>query len=179
MMGCIRLDKFGQAAVALLILIILSGCSGALHASDDEQDNAPTLVLNNTANSTHSFSVWAVEGAVNKNGLRIVPRDQEPYNFTPSGQLWTSHFPEGTVYIESIQPPPNRSRIIANISLQANSTHQQRIENFSIGDTIVVTIAENGRIFELTVVNCGRHPLVGVGISTRPEPAASASYGCR
>jgi hypothetical protein len=166
-------------SLAVGCLLLVAGCSGGLYAPGAEQDTSPTVVLNNTANTTHSFTVWTVEGRVGQDGLQVVPRDREPYNFTPTGQIWSSHYPEGTIYVEAIQPPPDRSRLVANVSLQGNSTHRQQVEHFSHGDTLIVTAAKDNRISELVVVNCGRHPFTGLEVTVRSDTVASSSYGCR
>jgi len=155
----------------------MAGCSGGLYAPGTDQDMAPALVLNNTANTTHSFTVWVVEGPVGEDGLRIIPRDREPSDITPAGELFHVHYDDR--YIEAVEPPADRSRLVANISLQGNNTHRQQIENFSNGDTLVVTAAENDRIFELVVVNCGRHPLTGLEVMSRPGPSTANSYSCQ
>lgn len=165
--------------LAVVCLLVVSGCSGAFYTPGAEQATPPAVVLNNTANTTHTFSVWAVEGTVGVDGLRTVPRDDDPSDITHTEGLLTVHYSEEARYIEAVEPPPDRSRLVADISLQGNTTHRQQVVNFSHGDTLIVTAAENDRIFELVVVNCGRHPLVGLEVMTRPEPSAAASYGCQ
>jgi len=175
----VKLNRPIWILTGLIVLLLLSGCITGVFGPSGEQSQQPTLVLNNTANDTHSFTVWVVDNGVGEDWVTVYPRDRETYTLSPQGGVYHSHFPEEHVYVTDIKPRANHSRFVTRVSVQPGETHRQNITNFSVGDSLMVTAAEDDRIFELIVSNCDEQTLVGLEVRSLPGPSTANSFGCR
>jgi len=164
-----------------LILFISAGCTVGPFGEPPEQEQPVMTVLNNSANETQTFTVWVVEGEVQPEGIVIYKKNGEVDNASPGQGLSTYYLGDNYGYVTSVEPPPNRSRLVGQYTLAPGETSRKNVENFTIGSTIVVSLSENGRVIELTAANCADQRLTGLEVASRPHPpgGASAAYGCR
>jgi len=87
--------------------------------------------------------------------------------------------PKENVYVTDIKPDEDLSQFVTRVSVQPGEVHRQNITNFSTGDSLMVTAAEDDRVFELVVSNCDDQSLVGLEVMSRPGPSTANSFGCR
>lgn len=174
-------DKRPLSVLILGLLLFVAGCTAIPFGGPSEQEHPVKVVLNNSANQTQTFTVWVVTGEVQPDGIIIYKKNGEIDNASP-GQGLSSYYLGGDYgHVTSVEPPPNRSRLHGQYVLSRGETKRSTVENFTIGSTIVVSLAEHGRVIELTTANCDEQSLVGLEVVSRPTPpgGASAAYGCR
>lgn len=169
------------ALLGIVALVVLSGCTAGPFGEPPEQDQPPRVVLNNSANETQTFTVWVVEGEIHPDEITIYKQDREIDNASLREGLSTYHLGGDYGNVTSVGPPANRSRLLGRYTLAPGEASRSSIENFTVGSTIVISLSESGRVIELTVTNCDEQALVGLEVTSRPDPpgGASASYGCQ
>lgn len=167
--------------LCLATLLVLAGCTAGPLNGPTEQDQPPRVVLNNSADETQTFTVWVVEGEIQPDEITIYKKSGEVDNASPGEGLSTYHLGGDYGNVTSVEPPANRSRLLGRYTLAPGKASRSSVENFTVGSTIVVSLSERGRVIELTVANCDEQALVGLEVTSRPNPpgGASASYGCQ
>lgn len=167
--------------LCLATLLVLTGCTAGPFGGPTEQDRPVELVFNNSANATQTFEVWVVEGEIHPDEITIYKEDGEVDNASPGEGLSTYYLGGDYGNVTSVAPPANRSRLLGQYTLAPDEISRSSVENFTIGSTIVVSLSESGRVIELTAANCDEQALVGLEVTSRPDPpgGASASYGCQ
>lgn len=173
-------DKRPLSVLILGLLLLVAGCTAMPFGGPSEQERPVRVVLNNSANQTQTFTVWVVTGEVEPDGITIYQKNGEVDNASP-GEGLSSYYLGGDVYVTSVEPPPNRSRLHGQYVVSPGEVKRSPVENFTIGSTIVVSLAENGRVIELIAANCDEQSLAGIEVVSRPNPpgGAFAAYGCR
>lgn len=167
--------------LCLGILLILTGCISPSFGGPADQDNLVTVVGNNSANVTQTFTVWVVNGEVKLDGILIRKMNGEVDNASPGEGVVNYKLDGDYGYVTSVEPPPNRSRLQSQYTLAPSEMNRSTIENFTTGSTIVVSVSEGGRVVSLVTANCDEQALVGLEVTSYPNPpgGVSASYGCR
>jgi hypothetical protein len=165
--------------LCLGVLLVLAGCIGPFDGPT-EQDRPVMIVVNNSANATHTFEVWVAEGKLDNKEITIRKRDDEDDYASPGGGLSGYRFREHYGYVTSIELPPNRSRLHGRYSLEPGEKNRSLVENFTVGSTIVVVVSENDRVFSLVAARCGGGTLVGLEVTSRPDPIGGvrSAYEC-
>ena len=170
-----RWDALTLPVVCLGVLLVLSGCTIGPFDSPQEE---PVLVVNNSANVTHTFNVWVVE--------------------LPASM--TAHYQDGTVVTSEIgQGLSNHEtgpRTVTNIDLPESAQNRGRytlepdeetqnsIKNFPRNGVLFIVVSKNeGEIFAWVSANCDDQSLVGLEVTSEDTPpvvpGVSAAYGCR
>jgi len=175
----IKQNQLFGVLIGLIVILLLSGCTTGVPNPSDEQAPQPTLVLNNTANDTHTFNVWIVDRGAGRDWVTVSSRNKRTYTLSPQGGVYHVHFPKENVYVTEIKPDKELSQYVTRATVQPGETHRQTLTNFSVGDSLMVTAAEDDRIFELVVSNCGEQSLIGLEVMSILGPSTANSFGCR
>lgn len=177
--GVARSNQY-LSLLGLCLLLLIAGCAALPFGGPSEQERPVTVVLNNSVDETHTFTVWVVSGEVHPDSITIYKKNGEVDHASPGEGLSTYQIGGDYGYVTSVEPPPNRSRLHGQYTLSPKETEQLLIENFTIGSSIVISFSERGRVIELTIANCAGRPLVGLELAVRTTPPGDliASYGC-
>ncbi len=162
-------------------LLILTGCLTSPFGMPSEQERPVTVIVNNSANVTQTFTVWVVEGEIQPDGVTIYKKNGEVDNASPGEGLSSYYLGDDYGYATAVEPPANRSRLHGRYTLPPSEQRRTTVNNFTIGSTIVVSLSENGRVIELTAANCAEQALVGLEVHSSPTPpgGAWAGYDCQ
>jgi hypothetical protein len=129
----------------------MAGCAAGPFKADDRQ---VTLVVNNSANTTHTFEVWVVEGELNNNEVVIQKKTGEVDQASPGPGLSTYKLDDDYGYVTSIEVPQNHSRLHDRSTLQSGDENRSSIENFEARSTVVVIIYDGDRVVSLVAAHC-------------------------
>jgi len=165
------------SVLCLGIFLLIAGCVAFPSNGPSQQERPVTVVLNNSANSTHSFEVWVVELPANVS----TRRDDGLTATWPIGEgLATTNPGDGHVYT-SVEVPDS-ARLHGQFMLSPGESNQSAIEDLPRDFAVVVVVnrAENESI-EWVSANCAEQALVGLEVTARPDSQGGvfASYGCR
>jgi ABC-type Zn uptake system ZnuABC Zn-binding protein ZnuA len=162
---------------ALGVLVVLAGCSTLPFDGSAQQDRPVTVVMNNTANSTHSFEVWVVKAP---STATTQLDDGRTGNYT-IGQGLRSHS-SGDAHVWTDITFHESARSHGQTTLEPDESNQRTIEELPRDFAVVAVVyrAEN-EIIEWVSAYCGDRALVGLEVTARPESQGGvfASYGCR
>ena len=163
--------------VCLAVLFILMGCISTPFGGPSEQERPVNLILNNSANETHTFEVWVVELPANVSYRRS------------DGLTGTWEIDEG---VGSIEPGDNRTYTAVNLSesarlhgrytLDSGEENQSSIERLPRESAVVVVAyqAEN-EIIEWVSANCADQSLLYLEVRSRhikPTADVVVSFNC-
>lgn len=163
--------------LGLAVLLLVTGCTAGQFGGLLEQEQPVQLVLNNTADSTHTFEVWVTEFPSNAtvrrdNGLNAT------FNIGPGLR---THPPRENYTYTSVEHLDS-ARLHGRYTLAPGESNQSSIEEFPRDFAVVVVVyqAEN-EIIEWASSHCDE-TLVGMRVTSRhvgPQPDISAAYICR
>ena len=149
-----RDDKRPLAVLVIGLLLLAAGCTAMPFGGPSEQERPVRVVLNNSADQTQTFTVWVVTGEVQPDGITIYRKNREVDTASP-GQGLSSYYLGGDYdCVTSVDPPPNRSGLHGQYVVSPGEAKRSTVENYTIGSTIVVSLAERDRVIELTAANC-------------------------
>lgn len=139
----------------LSILIILAGCTAGPFGGTPGQEGQVPVIVNNSANTTHTFGVWVAEGELNDREIEIRKKGGEVDRASPGEGLSTYKLDDDYGYVTSIELPPNRTQLQEQYTLDPGENNQIYIKNFKTDSTIVVVIYEGDRVVSLVAAHCG------------------------
>ena len=158
------------------VLLTLAGCTVAPFGGPTEQERPVTLVVNNSANVTHTFEVHVVELPAS---MTIRYRDGTVEHVEiGQGLAGTDAGPRTITNITFSES----ARLFGRYTLKPGEEKQSSVENFSHNSAlVVVTSKDDGDIFSWVSANCDDQTLVGLEVTSRPSEngEVDASYGCR
>jgi len=163
--------------LCLGILLVLAGCVVGPSGDAAQQERPVTVVLNNTANSTHTFEVWVAEFPSNV----TVRRDDGLTGTTNIGPGLRSHSPGENHTYTSVELPDS-ARLHGRYTLAPGESNQSSIEELPRDFAVVIVVYQaDDEIIEWASAHCGE-TLVGMRVTSRhirPQADISASYICR
>ncbi|MFC6993814.1 hypothetical protein ACFQH3_20105 [Haladaptatus sp. GCM10025707] len=136
--------------LCLGVLVVLAGCS----LGPTGQEGPVTVVVNNSANTSHTFEVWVVEGELINKEVRIRKKDGTVDRASPGPGLSTYKLDDDYGFVTSIELPSNRSRLHNRYTLDPGNLNRSSIEKFETGSTVVVVIYDGDRVRELVAAHC-------------------------
>ena len=170
-----------RTVLCLVLIVGLAGCTAAPFNGLSEQERPVTVIANNSANITHTFTVWRADGELNSGEVVIKRKARRDTRVSPGQGLSSYRFDNDSGYVTSIVFPSNHSKSHARYVLEPGEANKTTVENFTVGSTIMVVVSVNDRVVELITANCGEATLVGLEVHTYPNPpgGARAGYECR
>jgi hypothetical protein len=138
--------------LCLSVLLILAGCTTGPF---EGQESDVAVTINNSANTTHAFEIWVVEGVLDDKEVTIQKKEDGVDRASPGPGLSTYKLDEDYGYVTSIDLPPDQSRFHGNYTLTPGETNETLIENADTGSTVIVVIYGGNRIVSLVAAHCG------------------------
>lgn len=162
--------------LCLVVLLAIAGCTTGPFGNPAEQEGPVTLIVNNSANETHTFEIRVVELPAS---LTVHYRDGTVMK-PEIGQGLSNH-DTGPRTVTKIDMPES-ARLQGRYTLKPGEENKSSIENFSPNSALVVVVSnKDGEIFSWVSANCDEQNLVGLEVTSYPTPPGGvfAAYGCR
>ncbi|WP_276249197.1 hypothetical protein [Haladaptatus sp. YSMS36] len=152
--------------LCVCVFLVLAGCS----LGPTGQEGPVTVVVNNSANETHTFEVWVVEYPANV----TVRRSDGNVATGDVGPGLATHEP-GPHYFTAVELPDS-ARLHSRYPLESNAMTQTKIEQFPADFAVVVVISHDARIVSWVSAHCDGD-LVFVEV-TMFEYGSGSAYNC-
>lgn len=160
------------------ILLIVAGCTTAPFGGSPEQEHTVQVVVNNSANATHTFEVWVVERPAS---MTAHYRDGTVVD-SEIGQGLSNH-ETGPRAVTKIDLPES-AQFKGQHTLKPGQENRSSLRNFPRNGALVVVVSKNeSEIFAWASANCDDQTLVGLEVKSENTPPVvpgiSTSYECR
>ncbi|MFC6734427.1 hypothetical protein [Haladaptatus sp. DYSN1] len=158
------------------VLLVLAGCTlGPLGPTG--QKGPVTVVVNNSADTTHTFEVWVVELPAN-----VTERRDDGLTATGSiGQGLGGGNPGDNHTFTAVELPDS-ARLHGRYTLDPGEKNRSSIEEFHSSFAVVIVVyLDEDEIISYVTANCDEADFVALGVTSRPNPpgGVSAAYTCQ
>ncbi|MDS0280381.1 hypothetical protein NDI85_21580 [Halomicroarcula sp. S1AR25-4] len=154
-------------------LLVVAGCTALPFSGPSVQERPVTVILNNSASTSHTFEVSVVELPAEY----TIRFDDGRVDTTSIDQGITSHNPGDNQTFTAVELPDS-ARLHGRYTLAAGETNQASIEDFPRRFAVVVVVSRDvGEIVWYVTVNCHEQALAGFEV-IRFSDSVGVSYGC-
>lgn len=141
-------------AATMVLLLCFSGCIASPFNSPSPQESSISIYLNNSANTTHTFDVYVVDGPLSEREIAIQRGNGETEYISSSEGITLRKFSEVDGGARSVKPPANHSRLYDQYSLSPTEEIHTNITDTDQSDTVVVAVSNQTRVVSLVSVDC-------------------------
>lgn len=172
--------------VCLALLLVLSGCVYDPLNRPSRQEQPVTVIVNNSANVTQSFEVWAVTLPAN-----VTVRRDDGENYTTDIGEGLSNRNSGDYHVYTAVEPPGSAYLDGRYTLAPGEQNRSSIEPGVLDSdseekfppyfaVIVIVYQDENEITSWVSANCDEQALVGLEVHSYPDPPGGvwAGYGC-
>lgn len=157
--------------LCLVLLVVSGGCVAGPLGGSTGQEGPVTVVMNNSANQTHSFEVWVVEYPAN-----VTVRRETGGDYVDDIGPGLSTREPGEHHDMTAIEFPSSARLRGRYELRSGDENRSQITDFSDDFAVVIVIYQGDYVASYISAHCGGD-LVFVDV-TMFEYGSGSAYNC-
>lgn len=163
--------------LCLGVLLAIAGCTAGPFGGPSAQEESASVVINNSANATHTFEVWVVELPAN-----VTIRRSDGVTETWEIGQGVGSFEPGGNRTYSIVDLPESARLHGHYTLSPGETNRSSITEFPRDFAVLVFVYQDeNEIIEWVRANCDDADLLYLDVRSRHVKANAdvvVSFNC-